>query len=59
MPALLEQPVVEAVRVPCDACGGTRFRPSEWDISTGAVTAMTPCTTCLFQGWLLVTPKGA
>ena len=59
MPALLDRPdAPEAVRTPCDACGGTRFRPSEWDM-VGNVIALAPCTTCLFQGWLLVTPKGA
>jgi hypothetical protein len=45
-----------AVRVPCEACNGTGKRAVEWDLMSGAIVAFGPCTTCLVQGWLLVTP---
>src|ERR1035437_4280018 len=55
MPPALDSPS-RAVRVPCEACNGTGKRASEWDLRTSAVVAYGPCTTCLCQGWLMVTP---
>lgn len=50
--AVLDRP--KAIRVPCDQCGGTGKRPTEWDIRSGAIVAFGPCTSCLAQCYVLV-----